>query len=172
MGNKKTIVRAKIIICFLFLITICNYLHPNENEMWDFSKRTPIEEKEKKFLTGKVSLLGTIKVYQLILSDQQGDACNFTPSCSHYAYEAIKKWGVIKGSLMAIDRLQRCNPWAWDYLNTYYKVKWVKDKGYKLSDPPHPKWRIPNKRRNPKPKQHSARINGKGQNSTKFNNKG
>lgn len=73
----------------------------------------------------------------MILSDQQGDACNFTPSCSRFAFSAIKNKGALKGSLMAIDRLQRCNPWAWNYINFYYSVEWIEERGYKLCDHPH-----------------------------------
>lgn len=38
--------------------------------------------------------------------------CKYTPSCSHYAEEAIKKYGVIKGSLMGTYRILRCNPFS------------------------------------------------------------
>lgn len=38
--------------------------------------------------------------------------CKFTPSCSEYSYEAIKKYGVIWGGLKAIWRILRCNPWG------------------------------------------------------------
>ena len=104
--------------------------------MWDFSKiRTEISE-TKRFLKTEKLIIGAIKLYHIVLSEQQTDACNFTPSCSHYAYRAIKKEGVFWGSLMAIDRLERCNPWAWQYLNEYYKVKWTEERGFKLYDPP------------------------------------
>jgi putative membrane protein insertion efficiency factor len=105
-------------------------------EMWDFSKKKEEVQKSRKFLAGQFFFLGQIKLYQLLLSEQQPDACNFTPSCSHYAYEAIKKRGPLTGSLMAVDRLQRCNPWAWNYHGTYYGVIWVPGRGYKLLDPP------------------------------------
>jgi uncharacterized protein len=49
-------------------------------------------------------------VYKELLSSQDIDACVFTPSCSVYAIESIKKYGVLVGSLSAIDRLTRCNP--------------------------------------------------------------
>lgn len=37
--------------------------------------------------------------------------CKFNPSCSQYGYEAVEKYGVIKGSAMAAWRIMRCNPW-------------------------------------------------------------
>ena len=49
-------------------------------------------------------------VYKEVLSSQDIDACVFTPSCSVYAIESIKKKGVISGYFSAIDRLTRCNP--------------------------------------------------------------
>jgi putative component of membrane protein insertase Oxa1/YidC/SpoIIIJ protein YidD len=49
-------------------------------------------------------------LYKEILSSQDIDACVFTPSCSVYAIESIKRKGVIIGFFTAIDRLTRCNP--------------------------------------------------------------
>ena len=82
------------------------------------------------------SLLGTklIRVYQVVFSSRQGDVCNFTPSCSNYAYKAIKKHGPL-GILMTFDRLERCNYFAWQYKDKYYKVKRIPGHGYKLYDP-------------------------------------
>jgi putative membrane protein insertion efficiency factor len=37
-------------------------------------------------------------------------SCRFTPSCSHYGYEAIRKYGAIKGGWLAIKRVARCHP--------------------------------------------------------------
>lgn len=48
--------------------------------------------------------------YKEIFSSQDIDACVFTPSCSVYAIESIKRKGVIVGFFTAIDRLTRCNP--------------------------------------------------------------
>ena len=56
-------------------------------------------------------LLGLIRIYQATLSKTlPKDSCRFYPSCSHYGYQAIYKYGVIKGSLMALWRILRCNP--------------------------------------------------------------
>lgn len=60
------------------------------------------------------------KLYQILISPSQGDVCNFSPSCSHFAKEAIERYGIIWGSLMATDRLQRCNPWALRSVDKYY----------------------------------------------------
>jgi uncharacterized protein len=56
-------------------------------------------------------LLGLIRLYQLIVSPAlPPNTCRFYPTCSHYGYQAIYKYGVIKGGWMAIWRVLRCNP--------------------------------------------------------------
>ncbi len=54
-------------------------------------------------------LIGIIKVYQMFISPQDIPVCNYTPSCSQFGIEAIQKFGIIRGVLLASDRLQRCN---------------------------------------------------------------
>ncbi len=68
----------------------------------------------------KIVFHTTIKLYQKVISPAQGDVCNFYPSCSHFAGEAIEKYGIFWGILMASDRLTRCNPNAINYYDTYY----------------------------------------------------
>jgi uncharacterized protein len=53
-----------------------------------------------------------IKLYQWIVSPILGPKCRFTPSCSHYAVEALKKHGVLKGLWLTIKRISRCHPWG------------------------------------------------------------
>jgi len=53
-----------------------------------------------------------IKIYQWIISPWLGPSCRYTPTCSHYAAEALKKHGVIKGMWLAIKRISRCHPWG------------------------------------------------------------
>ncbi len=56
-------------------------------------------------------LLLLIRGYQKAISPAlPPDTCRFYPTCSHYGYQAIYKYGVLKGSVMAIWRLLRCNP--------------------------------------------------------------
>ncbi|MGD8366386.1 MAG: membrane protein insertion efficiency factor YidD [Desulfobacterales bacterium] len=54
--------------------------------------------------------LVAIRAYQLVLSPVLGPACRFTPTCSAYAYEAIARYGLPKGTLLAIQRILRCHP--------------------------------------------------------------
>ena len=56
-------------------------------------------------------LLALIRFYQLTLSRTlPKDTCRFYPTCSHYGYQAIFKFGVFKGGWMAVTRIVRCNP--------------------------------------------------------------
>jgi putative membrane protein insertion efficiency factor len=56
-------------------------------------------------------LLGLIRIYQATFSRAlPADTCRFYPTCSHYGYQAIYKYGVLKGGLMAAWRVLRCNP--------------------------------------------------------------
>lgn len=126
------------VVCFSLMLSLmsAHVIHAESDPMWDFEKRKKVVSQPQTFLSARFFLLGQIRLYQMILSEQQPDACNFSPSCSHYAHQAIRKWGPLRGSIMAIDRLQRCNPWAWNYYGTYYGVTWVPGRGYKLIDPP------------------------------------
>ncbi|MCP4188318.1 MAG: membrane protein insertion efficiency factor YidD [Gammaproteobacteria bacterium] len=56
-------------------------------------------------------LIIPIRVYQYLLSPWLGHHCRFTPSCSHYAIEAIELHGSIKGLVLASKRLSCCHPW-------------------------------------------------------------
>ena len=57
-------------------------------------------------------LLALIRLYQKIVSPGlPANTCRFYPTCSHYGYQAIYKYGVFKGTVMAAWRVLRCNPW-------------------------------------------------------------
>jgi putative membrane protein insertion efficiency factor len=58
----------------------------------------------------KTIALGMIRLYQLTLSRVLPPACRFYPSCSQYAYEAIARYGLIRGGWLAVGRLIRCHP--------------------------------------------------------------
>ena len=51
-----------------------------------------------------------IKFYQKFISPLKQPCCRFTPTCSHYTYEAIVKYGVLKGGYLGIRRILRCHP--------------------------------------------------------------
>lgn len=58
----------------------------------------------------KAIALVTIKAYQKTISRVLPPACRFTPTCSEYGYQAIEKYGLLKGGWMAIKRISRCHP--------------------------------------------------------------
>jgi len=51
-----------------------------------------------------------IRIYQKTISRVLPPSCRFEPSCSVYGYEAVEKYGVLKGGWMAIRRIGRCHP--------------------------------------------------------------
>jgi uncharacterized protein len=58
-----------------------------------------------------------LRVYHAALSPFLGPCCRFAPSCSTYADEALRRYGVIRGGWMAVRRLLRCHPFhpgGWD----------------------------------------------------------
>ena len=55
-------------------------------------------------------LLRMIRFYQRHISPATSPKCRFYPTCSAYAYEAITKYGALKGAWLAFKRLMRCNP--------------------------------------------------------------
>lgn len=57
-------------------------------------------------------LMGLIRVYQLTISPLIGPTCKYYPSCSHYGYEAVRRHGALRGTVLAGWRVLRCNPWS------------------------------------------------------------
>ena len=57
-------------------------------------------------------LILPIRFYQRYISPLKPATCRFTPTCSQYAIEAIRKHGPFKGLALAIWRILRCNPWG------------------------------------------------------------
>ncbi|WP_417886419.1 membrane protein insertion efficiency factor YidD [Zunongwangia sp.] len=53
-----------------------------------------------------------IKIYQYFISPLLPATCRYTPTCSNYSLEALKKHGIFKGGKLAIKRIISCNPWG------------------------------------------------------------
>ncbi|HAY41490.1 MAG TPA: membrane protein insertion efficiency factor YidD [Gammaproteobacteria bacterium] len=56
-------------------------------------------------------ILIPIRFYQLFISPLLGSNCRFSPTCSEYAFEAVKEFGVIKGLKLSVKRIGKCHPW-------------------------------------------------------------
>ncbi|HQB69464.1 MAG TPA: membrane protein insertion efficiency factor YidD [Paludibacteraceae bacterium] len=57
-------------------------------------------------------LILPIRFYQAAISPMFPSSCRYTPTCSQYSIEAIKKHGPLKGLWLGIKRILRCNPWG------------------------------------------------------------
>ncbi|MBI2914701.1 MAG: membrane protein insertion efficiency factor YidD [Firmicutes bacterium] len=65
-------------------------------------------------LGGKVArgaVLSMIQCYRRAVSPILPPTCRFYPSCSKYAFDAVSRFGVLRGGLLAVVRLSRCHPW-------------------------------------------------------------
>ncbi|WP_346962691.1 membrane protein insertion efficiency factor YidD [Actinobaculum sp. 352] len=58
------------------------------------------------------ALLAAIRWYQRTISAALPATCRYAPSCSQYAYGALRIHGVVKGTLLSVWRILRCNPWS------------------------------------------------------------
>ena len=59
-----------------------------------------------------VFLLFLIAIYQNVISPLKPPSCRFTPTCSEYSIQAIKKHGPFKGFVLSLKRILRCHPWG------------------------------------------------------------
>lgn len=57
-------------------------------------------------------LVAPIRFYQLCLSPMFPAACRYTPTCSQYAVEALRRHGPLRGLWLSVRRLARCHPWG------------------------------------------------------------
>jgi hypothetical protein len=53
-----------------------------------------------------------IRIYQKLISPMLGPKCRYTPTCSEYTVQALKKHGLFKGGWLAIKRISSCHPWG------------------------------------------------------------
>jgi putative membrane protein insertion efficiency factor len=74
-----------------------------------YSKSLPADKHRVSILA--YPLIGLILVYRYTLSPLIGQSCRFYPTCSHYAEDALRKYGAWRGSIMAIKRILKCHPW-------------------------------------------------------------
>ena len=53
-----------------------------------------------------------VRFYQVAISPLKPPTCRFSPTCSTYAIEALRKYGLLKGGALALRRIMRCHPWG------------------------------------------------------------
>ena len=56
--------------------------------------------------------IALLRLYQVWLSPLFPNTCKYHPSCSQYAVDALRRYGLVRGSVLAVWRLLRCNPWS------------------------------------------------------------
>jgi putative membrane protein insertion efficiency factor len=57
-------------------------------------------------------IIAPIRLYQRFISPAMPRHCRYHPSCSEYAAEAVRTYGVLRGLVLAVWRIVRCNPWS------------------------------------------------------------
>ena len=57
-------------------------------------------------------VVAPIRFYQRAISPAIPQRCRYYPSCSEYAAQAVGRWGILRGSVLAAWRVLRCNPWS------------------------------------------------------------
>jgi putative component of membrane protein insertase Oxa1/YidC/SpoIIIJ protein YidD len=108
--------KASAILLFVLLPLYCLAQNPDDIKRFDnlFAVDSHKDNWGKQLKNNKNELTfifsAAFVFYKEVLSSQDIDACVFTPSCSVYAIESIKKKGIVVGYFTAIDRLTRCNP--------------------------------------------------------------
>lgn len=60
----------------------------------------------------RLLVVAPIRVYQRLFSPAFGQRCKYYPSCSEYAAQAVERFGILRGLILAVWRLLRCNPWS------------------------------------------------------------
>jgi putative membrane protein insertion efficiency factor len=58
-------------------------------------------------------VVAPIALYQRVISPAIPRRCKYEPTCSRYAVEAIREYGILRGAVLATWRLLRCNPWSY-----------------------------------------------------------
>ena len=63
----------------------------------------------------KFIIIALVHAYRFIISPILPHSCRYNPTCSQYMLDAVKKKGFIKGTLLGVWRVLRCNPWGDGY---------------------------------------------------------
>lgn len=137
MINKGNCIKYAYQIVFFIslMISICSFAEYYElsldstSELNFILSQNPIKSQQinkqnidnKSFKPSDI-FIGMIRFYQLFISTQDMPVCNFTPSCSQFSIDSLRKFGIIKGILLTSDRLQRCNGFSAPYYQIDYRT--------------------------------------------------
>ncbi len=122
------VILALLSLCFV--TQICSFAENSTSELKFILSQNPIksqqavhkEDTDNKTFKPSDIFIVMIRFYQLFISTQDMPVCNFTPSCSHFGVESLRRFGVIRGILLTSDRLQRCNGCSTPYYQIDYKT--------------------------------------------------
>ena len=81
--------------------------------------------------------MGIIRFYQKFISPLFPPKCKYYPTCSAYAMEAVKRFGAVRGSALAVWRILRCNPWSMGGIDPVPEKFTFRVKKYDFTDPGH-----------------------------------
>lgn len=112
--------RVSFITCFLFFA----FVSLGQDIKQDIDLLLNEAYSENRMNNQKSEFQGIFKVYQTHFSEQIINDCIYEHSCSTFSQGAIKEWGLIKGGLLTLDRLMRCNRAAGlDFVPSYFNEK-------------------------------------------------
>jgi putative membrane protein insertion efficiency factor len=60
----------------------------------------------------RAAFLSPVRLYRRVLSPMLPPRCRYHPSCSAYAVDAVDRYGILRGGVLAAWRVARCNPWS------------------------------------------------------------
>jgi len=110
------ILKTTIFIITFYLSSFVSSFAQSKSECELMRNAFAVEKTSKSYLSAKNNsneiqylFSGLFLFYKTFISSQDGQSCSFTPSCSEYGIEAVKKHGVLAGMVITFDRLARCN---------------------------------------------------------------
>lgn len=114
MTSKKIICIIIVCLSSVFSFSFCEAQSTGEIRILRTIADTTEKKPDYKFARNNTNelqmlLAGLFLFYKSFISSQDGISCGFTPSCSEYGMEAVKKQGVVVGIMNTADRLLRCN---------------------------------------------------------------
>ena len=83
----------------------------------------------------KRPLIWLIRFYQKNISSLTSPKCKYYPTCSTYALEAVRRFGAVRGSALAVWRILRCNPWSMGGVDLVPEKFTFRVKKYDFIDP-------------------------------------